>query len=77
MFGAGWAAAIPFMLTAQDQFRVPPPTEIDSEEYTNAFIEVKDCGAFESESRTSDQTHLALGWKDFVEIRITVWHVNL
>lgn len=67
IFGAGWAATAPFLLTASDQFRAPPPPEITSSEYTNAFIEVKDCGAFQSVSRTPDQRHLALWWKDFVE----------
>jgi len=32
-----------------------------------AFNEVKEVGRFESASRTADQTHLALWWKDFVE----------
>lgn len=67
IFGAGWAAADPFMLTAPDQFRTPPPPKINSPEYTSAFGEVKIFGAFQSKSRTADQTHLALWWKDFVE----------
>lgn len=67
IFGAGWAAAKPFMLTSQDQFRSPPPPEISSDEYTVAFNEVKEYGNYESEVRTKDQTHLAMWWKDFVE----------
>ncbi len=67
IFGAGWAAAEPFMLTNQDQFRSPPPPEIKSDEYTKAFNEVKAYGSFESEVRTKDQAHLAMWWKDFVE----------
>jgi hypothetical protein len=67
VFGAGWAAARPFALTSQDQFRSPPPPDIASGHYTEAFDEVKDVGRFESPSRTADQTHLALWWKDFAE----------
>lgn len=67
VFGAGWAAAKPFMLTSQDQFRSPPPPEIKSEDYTKAFNEVKEYGRQKSAVRTIDQAHLAMWWKDFVE----------
>lgn len=67
IFGAGWAKAKPFMLPSQDYFRSPPPPEINSDEYTKAFDEVKEIGVFESKTRTPDQTHLAMWWKDFVE----------
>ena len=67
VFGAGWAAARPFMLNSQDQFRVPPPPAIESSEYTNAFNEVKEMGRFDSGQRNADQTHLAMWWKDFAE----------
>lgn len=67
IFGAGWAAAVPFLLNSQDQFRSPPPPEINSEAYTKAFNEVKAYGRYESEVRTQDQAHLAMWWKDFVE----------
>jgi len=67
VFGSGWAVARPFMLHKPDQFRTPPPPAIDSPAYTEAFNEVKELGRFESPSRTADQTHLALWWKDFAE----------
>lgn len=67
VFGAGWAKAKPFVLSRPDQFRAPPPPAIDSEEYTRAYREVKEVGRFQSMTRTPDQTHLALWWKDFVE----------
>lgn len=67
IFGAGWAAAKPFLLSSQDQFRSPPPPEITSADYTKAYNEVKEYGSFESEIRTKDQAHLAMWWKDFVE----------
>ena len=67
VFGAGWANAKGFALVSPDQFRSEPPPAIDSDAYTKAFNEVKDVGRFQSMSRTPDQTHIALWWKDFVE----------
>lgn len=67
IFGAGWANAETFLLDGPAQFRSPPPPDIKSEAYTNAFEEVKNYGSHESEVRTDDQTHLAMWWKDFVE----------
>jgi membrane-associated phospholipid phosphatase len=67
VFGAGWAKVRPFALTAPDQLRVPPPPAVDGAEYAAAFAEVKQLGRFDSPSRTRDQTHLALWWKDFCE----------
>ncbi|TXN38366.1 vanadium-dependent haloperoxidase [Flagellimonas hymeniacidonis] len=67
IFGSGWAKAEPFMLPAQNYFRSPPPPEIKSDAYTKAFNEVKAVGSTQNPTRTSDQTHLAMWWKDFVE----------
>ena len=67
VFGTGWGTVKPFALTRADQFRVRPPPAIDSPEYTAAFAEVKDVGAFASRTRTADQTHLAMWWKEFVD----------
>ncbi|MEM7513849.1 MAG: vanadium-dependent haloperoxidase, partial [Bacteroidota bacterium] len=67
IFGAGWAKAKPFLLPSQDHFRSPPPPDIQSEAYLTAFNEVKEYGGAESQSRSADQAHLAMWWKDFVE----------
>jgi hypothetical protein len=67
IFGAGMATARPFMLPKQDYFRSPPTPAIDSEEYTTAFNEVKEVGHSKSNTRTQDQAHLAMWWKDFIE----------
>lgn len=67
VFGAGMAAAKPFFLSSQDQFRSPPPPEINSAAYTIAFNEVKEYGRHESKVRSSDQAHLAMWWKTFIE----------
>ncbi len=70
IFGAGWSKAKTFLLKSSDQFRSPPPPEINSEEYTKAFNEVKKVGATISQIRTKDQAHYAMWWKEFVEISI-------
>lgn len=67
VFGAGWATARTFVLDGPSHFRAPPPPAIDSEEYARAFAEVKVMGRYQSPSRTPDQTHLAMWWKEFVE----------
>ena len=67
IFGAGWAKARGFALESPDQFRAPPPPEISSDAYTQAYNEVKELGRFQSMSRSPDQTHIALWWKDFAE----------
>ncbi len=67
IFGAGWARARGFALQRPDQFRAPPPPEISSDGYSRAFEEVKELGRFQSMSRTPEQTHIALWWKDFAE----------
>ena len=67
VFGAGWAEARPFVLDSASQFRSEPPPDIESNAYTRAFDEVKDVGRHASATRTPDQTHLAMWWKEFVE----------
>lgn len=67
IFGSGLANVQPFALSSSKQFLSPPPPEIDSREYTQAFNEVKELGRFESTVRTKEQTHLALWWKEFSE----------
>jgi membrane-associated phospholipid phosphatase len=67
VFGAGYAAVKPFALSRPEQFRVGPPPAIESAEYLAAFEEVKEVGSFASRTRTADQTHLAMWWKEFAE----------
>ncbi len=67
VFGAGWADAQPFGLESASYFRAPPPPDVASATYAEAFAEVKNVGRAESGERTADQTHLAMWWKDFVE----------
>lgn len=67
VFGAGWALARPFILESPSELRVGPPPVIESDAYTRAFDEVKEVGRRDSASRTPDQSHLAMWWKEFVE----------
>lgn len=67
VFGTGWARARPFGLDSATQFRSPPPPPTSSRAYARAFDEVRSLGALASATRTADETHLALWWKDFVE----------
>ncbi len=67
VFGAGWATARPFLLVRPDQYRVAPPPAIESDEYVEAYREVKEVGRRGSQTRTPDQSHLAMWWKDFAE----------
>ncbi len=70
IFGAGWSKAKTFLLESSDQFRSPPPPEINSDEYTKAYNEVKEIGATISTTRTKDQAHYAMWWKEFIEISL-------
>lgn len=67
IYGAGLAVVRPFTLPKHNFFRVPPPPEINSDIYTKAFNEVKEIGGFNSKTRTADQAHLAMWWKEFGE----------
>ena len=67
IFGAGWANAKGFALEKPDQFRSPPPPDIKSQAYVEAYQEVRELGRHNSATRTKDQTHLAMWWKDFAE----------
>lgn len=67
IFGAGWAKVKGFALESPEQFRSAPPPAINSDQYSEAFNEVKNVGRFQSMTRTPEQTHQALWWKDFAE----------
>ncbi|MCK6455512.1 MAG: phosphatase PAP2 family protein [Phycisphaerae bacterium] len=63
--GDDWPLVTPFVLTRANQFRSPPPPPIDSEEYANAYNEVKELGGdgiVTATSRTQEQTLIGLFW---------------
>jgi membrane-associated phospholipid phosphatase len=72
-----WATVTPFCLQSPSQFRPPPPPALTSSDYTAAFNLTKDVGAFDSSSRTADQTEAALFWQGIAVPNSTpvgMWH---
>jgi membrane-associated phospholipid phosphatase len=53
----------PFCLQSASQFRVGPPPDLTSQDFTDAFNLTKDLGAIDSTSRTADETDAALFWQ--------------
>jgi hypothetical protein len=58
-----WMATMrPFGLESADQFLPPPPPSLQSQQWLDAFNEVKSLGAADSATRTPDQTAVAIFW---------------
>jgi hypothetical protein len=58
-----WMARMqPFVLESGDQFLPPPPPSLQSQEWVDAFNELKSVGAVNSTTRTADQTATAIFW---------------
>ncbi len=63
--GAKWGDVTPFVLASGDQFRSPPPPDMTSDAYTEAYAEVKALGGdgiVTPTLRTADQTHIGIFW---------------
>jgi hypothetical protein len=58
-----WMANVrPFVLDGGDQFLPPPPPSLQSQQWVDAFNELKSVGAVNSTTRTPDQTAIAIFW---------------
>ncbi len=57
-----WATLDPFSMTSPDQFRPGAPPALDSQEFLDAYNEVKDLGASNSTTRTAEQSQIARFW---------------
>lgn len=57
-----WGATPPFVLETADQFSTTAPPKLKSEKYTRNYIEIQEIGSKDSETRTSDETVIALFW---------------
>jgi hypothetical protein len=58
-----WMATLrPFGLESAAQFLPPPPPSLQSQQWLDAFNEVKSLGAVNSATRTPDQTAVAIFW---------------
>jgi len=63
--GAHWYQVKPFALNSASQFRCPAPPAMDSNEYTEAYNEVKDRGGdglITPTIRTEEQTQIGIYW---------------
>jgi hypothetical protein len=63
--GAFWGGVEPFVLESSDQFPTPTPPALDSDEYTEAFDEVKRVGGdgeITPTERTAQQTFIGIFW---------------
>jgi hypothetical protein len=59
-----WADLQPWVMTAPDQFLPPGPAALTSQQWADAFNEVKSRGSATSTTRTPDQTQTARFWAD-------------
>jgi hypothetical protein len=58
-----WMASLrPFVLESADHFLPPPPPSLQSQQWVDAFNEVKSVGAVNSATRTAEQTATAIFW---------------
>lgn len=62
--GGHWGECIPFMLNSASQFRVPPPPDMTSNDYAQAYNEVKQVGGdgITPTLRTATQTFIGTFW---------------
>jgi hypothetical protein len=63
--GAHWGEVQPFVLESADQFRAPPPPDLSSAEYADAYNEVKRLGGdniYTPTERTDEQTRIGIYW---------------
>lgn len=63
--GEEWKNVAPFVLSSADQFRAPPMPAMTTEEYAEAFNEVKELGGdgvTTPTNRTADQTEAGIYW---------------
>lgn len=61
-WGPDWGNVDTFALQSNTQFMPPPMPAMTSQEYTDAFNEVKSLGAVNSATRTQDQTEIGYFW---------------
>jgi membrane-associated phospholipid phosphatase len=64
--GVNWPQVTPWFIQSAAQFRPGPPPALTSPEWAAAFSQVKQLGAFDSTTRTADQTEAALFWAGVV-----------
>lgn len=58
----GWGEVTPWVLQNISQFGLAPPPALDSERYAQDYNEIKEIGALNSATRTTEQTQIATFW---------------
>jgi hypothetical protein len=58
-----WPFVTPFALVSGSEFRPPAPPSLTSQDYTDAFNELKDFGRVDSTVRTPEETEIAQFWE--------------
>ena len=61
-WGPNWGEVDPMVMRYASDFSVPPPPSLTSQQYTDAYNEVKSLGALNSTTRTADQTEIGIFW---------------
>lgn len=61
-WGPSWGQVTPFSLTSATPIAPPPPPALTSQQYADAFNEVKSLGAINSTTRTAEQTQIGNFW---------------
>ncbi|MEM9352722.1 MAG: phosphatase PAP2 family protein [Planctomycetota bacterium] len=61
-WGPAWGEVLPFALQSNRQFVAPPMPDLGSQEYADAYNEVKELGALNSTARTDEQTDIGHFW---------------
>lgn len=61
-WGPAWGNVRPFALKTNNQFMPAPMPELTSQQYADAYNEVKELGAVDSATRTAEQTEIGLFW---------------
>lgn len=67
LFAPYWVDVKPFGLQSKSQFRSAPHPSLGSDEYAEAFNEVKEIGKLNSAVRTEEQTAYSSFWYEFSE----------
>lgn len=72
----GWGDITPFGMTSDDQFLPAPPPALEGEDYMFAYFEVQDIGRVDSDTRTEEQSEIALFWADGANTETPPGHWN-
>ena len=62
VWGPEWGGIVPFALNSIDEMMVPPMPALTSQQYADAYNEVKLLGSRTGSTRTADQTEIAKFW---------------